>query len=545
MQHTLKFSAIIFLLTMNILFGKSDMTFSKSVHVLDDEKWWFGVVSQAHLMPFGQEPFEIDLYGNTAWNQVQPLLISNMGRFIWSEHPFAMRYDGQKNISISSNFEEPIIGQHGTTLKEVYRYVSETYFPPSGKIPDALLFTTPQFNTWIEFTYYQSQDKVLDYARNIVDRGFAPGVLMIDEGWANDYGDWDFDPLTFPDPKAMMTELHNLGFKLMLWVCPYITSDGQFYKRLYLDHVNGKKTVWLTNGDNPKAPAILNWWNGYSAVIDLSNPDGYKFLKDQLDFLVEEYGVDGFKLDGGDAAYYDEPSYLSPVKSYADMPHPNYHSELFAKIGLDYPLNEYRACWKMGGQPLAQRLRDKRHSWEDLRMLIPGMINLGLMGYPFSCPDMIGGGEYLSFIDLSAVDQELVVRAAQCHALMPMMQFSVAPWRVLDAEHFQACKEAADLHTQLGEEILALATLSAQTGEPIVTTLEYHYPHSGYADINDQFLVGETILVAPVLQKDARTREIVFPPGTWIGDDGSTVKGPKTVAVDTPLNRLPWYRLQK
>ena len=96
----------------------------------------------------------------------------------------------------------------------------------------------------------------------------------------------------------------------------------------------------------------------------------------------------------------------------------------------------------MGGQALVERLRDKNHSWNDLQKLVPNMLLEGLMGYPFCCPDMIGGGEYKSFLTGSTIDQELVVRSAQCHALMPMMQFSVAPWRVLDPAHLKAVRKA-------------------------------------------------------------------------------------------------------
>ena len=70
------------------------------------------------------------------------------------------------------------------------------------------------------------------------------------------------------------------------------------------------------------------------------------------------------------------------------------------KLGLDYPYNEYKTIWKMGGQPLVHRLADKGHSWEDLRSLIPQMVLEGIMGYPFSCPDMIGGSYFLDFLKI-------------------------------------------------------------------------------------------------------------------------------------------------
>ena len=151
----------------------------------------------------------------------------------------------------------------------------------------------------------------------------------------------------------------------------------------------------------------------------------------------------------------------------------------WASMGLDFPFNEYRACWRLAGTPLAQRLRDKDHTWEALRELIPGIVTQGLEGYAFGCPDMIGGGDDSSFKDPSKFDPELVVRSAQVHALMPMMQFSVAPWRVLSPELAGYCLAAAKLHAKLGVHIVVLARDSAKTGEPIARPLEWQWPHRG------------------------------------------------------------------
>ncbi len=508
--------------------------------VEDDETWWVGVVSQSHRMPLGRSsaPFEIDLLGNTAGNQVQPLLVSTSGRYVWSEEPFRLSFrDGR--IRLGSDLGALRSGQQGTTLRDAAMHAAATFFPPSGKTPDPLLFTQPQFNTWIELTYDQNQRDVLAYAHAIVGNGFPPAVLMIDEGWAEGYGVWDFHRGRFPDPRSMMDELHRMGFKVMLWVCPYIQPDGKHFTELFQDP---SRVVWLRSRKDAGQPAILHWWDGYSAVTDLTSPAGRAWFTGQLRRLVETYGVDGFKLDGADAEHFAQSSMLTGAVPLDSSATPNRQTELFAQVGLDFPLNEYRACWKMGGQPLAQRLRDKEHTWEDLRKLVPGMVNLGLMGYPFGCPDMVGGGENLSFRNLAAVDQELIVRAAQVHALMPMMQFSVAPWRVLSAENLAICRRAAALHTERGAEILALARESAKTGEPIVRSLEYAFPHRGYAAVSDEFLLGPDILVAPVVEKGARKRRLLVPPGLWRGDDGSVVEGPASVDIDVPLERLAWYR---
>ena len=169
------------------------------------------------------------------------------------------------------------------------------------------------------------------------------------------------------------------------------------------------------------------------------------------------------------------------------------------------------------------------------------MILEGLMGYPFSCPDMIGGGEFTSFLPGKTIDQELIVRSAQCEALMPMMQFSVAPWRVLDQAHWKAVLKAVQVREEHKGYILNLVMEAAVTGEPVVRSLEYVFPHQGYERVTDQFMLGNQILVAPVLEKGANKREVIFPKGDWKGFDGKRYQGPKTISVDVPYDSLSYF----
>ena len=497
--------------------------------LLDGETWWGGAVAESAAMPFGARSYSINLLGDCKGNQAQPMLLSSHGRYVWCDHPLAFEYAG--NSLTGSSQSSPVeTGRHGSTLREAYLAISRKQFPPSGSTPNSLLFTQPQYNTWIELMYDQNESDVLAYANAIRKHDFPPGVLMIDDNWQEDYGSWTFKARAFKDPEKMIRQLHTMGFKVMLWVCPYVSADSAVYRQLR------EKGYLVCDSNSHGRPAMIEWWNGTSAAIDLLNPLASQWFLDQLKNLQEKYSVDGFKFDGGDAEHFVN------INSTNGTPYANSYSEAYARVGLAFPLNEYRACWKMGGQPLAQRLRDKRHAWDDLQQLIPGIVTQGLMGYAFTCPDMIGGGEYGSFLDLKEVDQQLVVRSAQCQALMPMMQFSVAPWRVLDAEHLKYCLEAANLHKAMGDEIFGLAQESARTGEPVVRPLEYEFPHQGYAAVIDQFMLGSNIMVAPVLQKDTVRRRVMIPSGSWQGDDGSIIEGPASLEIDAPLGRLPWFR---
>jgi alpha-glucosidase (family GH31 glycosyl hydrolase) len=411
------FIILILLFLCTILGCRHSDTISsgKEITIIEGEDWWGGAVLDGRNSPLNQVYFKYDEYANCKANQAAPFFLSDKGRLIWSDKPIKIEIS-KKKIIVETKQGDIVITKEGETLKDAFLYGSRKFFPPSGKTPDPLLFTSPQYNTWIELQYDQNEKDILKYAGNIIKNGFPAGVIMIDDNWQDRYGTWKFDCENFSDPKGMIEKLHSMGFKVMLWVVPFISPDSPVFRDLA-----AKKLLIFSDKEKTK-PASIEWWNGMSALVDLSNPGGEKWFKGELNRLVAEYGVDGFKFDAGD------PESYSGIYSFGDFD-PNDHCEAYAKLALEYPLNELRACWKMGGQPLVQRLRDKSHTWNDVRVLIPDMIGLGLIGHQFGCPDMIGGGEWTSFQDTSILDEELIVRAAQISALMPMMQFSVAPWR--------------------------------------------------------------------------------------------------------------------
>lgn len=520
----------------------SSQAFSQQIIPIENgECWYGGAVNEGDKMPF-QEGYSNSLVDFIQGNQAAPLLLSNKGRFIWSDKPFSYSISN-KTLIINEKEIRIDVQKAGNTLKDAYKAASEKHFSSMGKMPDSKLFTAPQYNTWIELIYNQNQADILKYAEDIINNGYPPGVLMIDDNWAPYYGKFEFRKDRFPDAKEMIAKLHSMGFKVMLWVCPFVSPDSEVGRQLTKDKLllmsnEGKENMtWKET----RHPAIVNWWNGWSAVLDFSNPDAVKWFDKQLKHMVDYYGLDGFKLDAGDPEFY-----TGNVASYVKETTPNDHCELFGLFGLKYPLNEYRAMWKRGGEPLAERLRDKFHTWEDLQKLIPHITVSGLLGYAFTCPDMIGGGDYSSFMDVSSdkLDQELIVRSAQCHVLMPMMQFSVAPWRVLDERHHDAVKKAVKIRQKFVPEIMQLAQNAAKTGEPIVRNMEYEFPGQGFETCKDQFMLGSDILIAPMLTKGNK-RNVKFPKGIWIDTKGKRHKGGKTLNFDVPIDELLWFRKNK
>lgn len=499
--------------------------------LLKGEQWYGGTVDEGHKAPY-KPGYSYNLNGYNNGNQSAPLLLSSMGRYVWSNQAF--KFSMLNDELVISDYTDSVkMYTQGSTLAGAFQSASRNHFKASGLMPDSLLFSRPQYNTWIELVYNQNQADVLKYAHAIVDNGFPPGVLMIDDNWADQYGKFSFRKDRFPDARLMMQELHRLGFKVMIWVCPFISPDSPVFREI----AEKKYLVMDSKGDSSKTwqaatkPAIINWWNGFSACLDFTNPGARAWFKQQLDGMMAEFGVDGFKFDAGDIEYYTG-NIITYEKKTA-----NEQCELWGMFGNDYKLNEYRAMWKRGGEPIAERLRDKAHSWSDLQKLVPNVLAAGLLGYQFICPDMIGGGEFGSFIGLAKYDQDLVVRSAECSALMPMMQFSVAPWRILDSAHFSAVKNAVQLRLKYTPYIMQTVSASAKSGEPVVRNLEYVYPGQGFSVIKDQFMLGDRLMVAPIVDK-SNARVVVFPKGKWRGQNGKIFRGPMKAEISAPIGGL-------
>lgn len=516
------------------------------VKMIDGELWWGGTAGDGVKMPFSQNTKHSRDFFKFTPNQTMPLFISDMGRVIWSDSAF--RYEiknGEFTLEGEGKF---YLEQFGTTLREAHLGVRAKFFPLRKRKLNRDFFKNIQYNTWIECLYNQTQEHILRYAHAIVDNGFEPGILMIDEGWHGRYGVWDFDRLKFPDPKAMVDELHAMGFKVMLWVVPNVCPDGEdfivnYEKTLLEDREAPEQGLFIRQKNDPQRPAIFAWWNGFSVMLNLSNKKDRDFLDNQLKFLMKEYGIDGFKFDGGGVGRYAD----SVTGELLCNMTPHELNKAWNAFASEYDYHEYKDTYCGAEYPTIQRLSDRTHKWTDdvfgvgFDTIIPDSIAEGLIGHPFICPDMVGGGSWKCFLPGKVIDGELFVRWAQLSAFFPMMQYSKAPWDALSKEDCALVIKAGELHKSLTDEIIEMVSRAEETGEPIVRNLEYNYPHQGYAEIKDEYMLEDKYLVAPIVEKGARERRVILPEGEWLADDGSLyTKG--EYLISAPIDRLIYFK---
>ena len=484
--------------------------------ILKDELWYPAVSAYGSDMPYDENFYgRVRLRNNLTVNQMTPLLLSSHGRLLYR----AAGFDAVFNRGTIETSEGAELVWSGRTLRQAYRYAAAHYFA-GGRIQIAdRLIERPIYNTWMYAPFQVTQDKMLAYAQAILDLGLPAGTIIIDDKWSVAYGTWEFDRQKFPQPQAMMEQLHALGFAVMLLVCPYVSFDAPGY-----DSCRRQDLLLMQE----KEVYRLKWWNETSACLDLCKPRAMNYIRRSLAALAV-LGADGFKMDGGDSWYY-RPEH-----------EPDRQSFLWAELASEYPFNEIRADFNTAGRSIFERLSDKRHSWgeEGIGALIPDALALGLGGHPFFAPDMIGGGEVKDLQDGCKLRSDIFLAHCQAALLMPSMQFSVLPSQVPNV-----CEELHSLLRQREEYLPYIMELFGQCSdskEPMVRLLEYEFPQAGFGRQLDSFMLGDRYLVVPVTKENEREKEITLPPGSWLLN-GERLSGGRTVTLPLTLERLTVLR---
>jgi len=390
----------------------------------------------------------------------------------------------------------------------------------------------PIWTTWAKYGSKVNQKKVLQFAEEIVSRGMQRSVMEVDDRWQSLYGDLTFDLAKFPDPAEMVRELHEKGFKVTLWVMPFVEREAEAFKE------GAPKGYFCLDGAHQ--PGFFQWWNSPEAcALDVTNPEATQWFVSRLKALQTEFGIDGFKFDAG------EPCFLPrKFSTLHELTTPSEYTRLYIQnVASHFDLCEVRTGHRNQDLALFTRMGDRFSTWglsNGLRSLIPTLLTSGLAGYPFCLPDMIGGNAYFG----QKPDMELMVRWAQVNALMPAMQFSIAPWD-LSKEADELCQQALQMRQEFLQTILKVAKEAGLALEPMCKPMWWLDPEDEetYA-IKDQFVVGNDVIVAPVVYQGHVTRDIYLTQGLWTDllNPNFTYNGGQWVeGFDAPLNKLPIF----
>nr|CAD7409006.1 unnamed protein product [Timema poppensis] len=281
-------------------------------------------------------------------------------------------------------------------------------------------------------------------------------------------------------------------------------------------------------------------------AVDFSKTEAVDWWVERLRNVSKENGIDSFKFDAGETSWLPQ----LPVLNVSEGMNPiGYTSKYMRAVSEFGPFVEVHCAQRTQDLPVFVRMIDKDSKWgfnNGLRTLVTTLLQMNTVGYTFVLPDMIGGNAYGS--DLAM--KELFIRWLQANTFMPALQFSIVPWDY-DNETVEIAKKFTALHYQYSDLIIELARNSSEYGSPINPPIWWVDPDDSDAqarghELNvSEYLLGESILVAPVMEEGATSRDIYLPGGTWrdeLHPDQDPIQG-RTWLRDFPaaLDELPYF----
>ncbi|XP_017064276.1 myogenesis-regulating glycosidase isoform X1 [Drosophila eugracilis] len=387
---------------------------------------------------------------------------------------------------------------------------------------------------------------ICDYSESAIAMGL--GHILINEFWQENIGDFTVDKARFPTLKDTIDVLHRRGFKVVLTIQPFISTDSDNFK----DAVKQKLLIYERHSER-SIPALTRYKSSSSAgVLDITNNASVPWLLEKLQRLREEYGVQSFYLDLGTG--YNLPHYYQCRQT---LDNPDTYARLFTASLEGAGLMAVSTASVVPKPPTFLSTPPANATWEGLRETLGAVLNYGVIGYPFVLPGVIGGdyllqrplSKMVSFYSMAQPplpDPELFIRWLQLATFMPAMQFSHLPSEYRSDLVTRVAQELKEVRQSIVIPLLKkYLNPSMNEGLPLVRPLWMMDPHDpACLIVSDEFSVGEELIVAPILHAKREKREVYLPQGVWKdGIDGSLRKGSRWMhGYRVPKDKIAYFR---
>jgi alpha-glucosidase len=400
---------------------------------------------------------------------------------------------------------------------------------------------------------YRTEEDIRSVINGFVEHDLPVSAIHLDIDYMHGYRVFTEDHERFPSLPALADELSDrLDARLIAILDPGVKIDRSY--PLYQQGLRGGYFVQLANGQPLRGvawpgavhfpdftdPAARRWWGEHYRRLltqgiagfwhDMNEPTSFAAWGDTTFPLSARHDLDG---EGGDhrtahnmyGAYMNQAGYQA-LRSEGSAKRP----WLFSRSGY---AGSARHAWTWTG--------DTASTWQVLRMTVATVLGLGLSGIPFTGPD-IGGfsGE---------PSAELYTRWFELAAFLPFFRTHSSktspprePWR-FGAQVLEICRKYLQLRRSLMPYLYTLAAESHRMGWPMVRPLYWLQPEeSGLWSVDDAFLLGDHLLVAPILEQGSDGRSVPLPAGRWYDFwTHDAYDGPSSPDVTAALDHVPLF----
>lgn len=455
----------------------------------------------------------------------------------------------------------------------------KAYSEETGK---AVLPPKWAFGPWMSSNGWNTQAEAMEQIRQMKETEI-PATVMVLEAWSDEetfyiwndakymprkdggpvsYGDFEFPKDgKWPDPKGFCRSLDEDGVKLILWQIPVIKYEaGPHGAQLDLDWEYAQENgLCLRNADGTPYQ-ITEMWFGNSLIPDFTNPKTREWWLNCRRYLVTELGVAGFKTDGGEFLF-DPDAVFSDGRRVAEAHNvfPNLYEATYRELIGNCGITFSRAGYTGAQQYPIHWAGDQISTFSELKGQLTAGLSVGLSGVPFWGFD-IGGfaGNFPS--------TELYLRSAAFAAFAPVMQFHSEPrggqYYMVERNHWNNdrspwnmaianCDDTiipvyrlfANLRMNLLPYIWQEAQHSSETLRPLMAHLIYDYSDdSAVRNIEDEYMFGRNLLVAPIVGEGEKERDVYLPEGVWYDLwTGERMEGKRSIRVLCTLERIPVF----
>jgi alpha-D-xyloside xylohydrolase len=511
---------------------------------------------QQHLMDLKGSVFELAHRNSQA---SVPFVLSSAGYgFFWHNPSIGSATFGRNRTEWHSRSTRQL--DYWITAGDEPAEIVRAFATATGKTP---MMPEHGLGFWQCKLRYWNQEQLLGVAREYKRRGLPLDVIVCDFFHWPRMGDYRFDEAFFPDPRAMVDELKSLGIHLMVSVWPQISLFSENYQEMrdnnLLVHTESGVDVQMRFQD----PCVF---------YDATNPTARTFVWEKCKQNYFDLGIRMFWLDEAEPEYetYDYAQYryhAGPVLQVGNL-YPQQYARGFydgqIASGQTDPVNLLRCAWA-GSQRFAAVVwsGDIHSTWEDFRRQITAGLHMGIAGIPWWTTDI--GGFFGGDPD-DVGFRELLVRWFQWGTFCPVMRlhgYRLPETPIAHPDGRPNCPTGGDNEVwSYGEEvydILAayihlrealrpyvrdLMRQAHEEGAPVMRPMFYGYPGDERCwTVDDQYLFGDDIVVAPVVRPGASAREVFLPGGTsWTEAYSGTVHaGGRSVTAAAPLPVIPVF----
>lgn len=490
-----------------------------------------------------------------------PFAVSSLGYgFLWNNPAV-----GQ--VTFGKNYTEWVARStkemdYWITAAQNPKEILQNYTAVTGR---AGAFPEDRMGLWQCKLRYRTQDEVLTVARQYKAEGIHIDQIVIDFFHWTVQGDWKFDPVYWPDPKAMVDELHEMGIKVIVSIWPSVDRKSENFgpmmeRGLLIRTERGAQQTYDYQGD--------------CVEIDAFNPETRKYIWEVCKKNYYDLGIDGFWLDNSepDFGVYDFEHYRyceGPALSISNL-YPQMFSRAFydemKDAGRGPVVNLLRCAWA-GSQKYGNVVwsGDVPSTFEAFEDQLQCGLNMGLAGIPWWTTD-VGG---FMTDDVNDPDfQQLLIRWYQFAVYSAVLRmhgdrgpYNIPPLDTRDwgggylhtgqpnelwsygEKNYAIMKKYYDIRISLHDYIKKLYDEASENGSPLIRTMFYEFPEDAACwELKDQYMFGEKYLVAPIFHLNQFEREVYLPAGQWkLTSTGEVFAGGKTVKVDAPIEYTPVF----